>query len=30
MKRKLKDCSNLYEFYKKVLNDLIDIYENLN
>ena len=28
MKRKLKDCSNLYEFYKEVLNDLIDIHEN--
>ena len=30
MKRKLKDNSNLYEFYKEILNDLIDIYENLN
>ena len=28
MKRRLRDCSNLYEYYKKVLNDLIDIYEN--
>ena len=30
MKRKLRDYSNLYEFYKKILNDLIDIHENLN
>ena len=30
MKRKLKDCSNLYEFYREILNDLIDIYENSN
>ena len=30
IKRRLKDYLNLYEFYKKVLNDLIDIYENLN
>ena len=30
MKRRLRDCSNLYEFYKKILNDLIDIYENSN
>ena len=30
MKRKLKNCSNLYEFYKEIMNDLIDIYENLN
>ena len=28
MKRRLKDCSNLYEYYKKILNDLINIYEN--
>ena len=28
MKRKLKEYSNLYKFYKKILNDLIDIYEN--
>ena len=25
---KIKNCSNLYEFYKEILNDLIDIYEN--
>ena len=30
MERKLRDCSNLYEFYKEILNDLIDIFENLN
>ena len=30
MKRRLKDCLNLYEFYKKIINNLIDIYENLN
>ena len=30
MKRRLKGYSNLYEFYKEVLNDLIDIYESLN
>ena len=28
MRRRLRDYSNLYEYYKKVLNDLIDIYEN--
>ena len=28
MRRKLRDYSNLYEFYKEILNDLIDIYEN--
>ena len=28
MKRRLRDCSNFYQFYAKVLNDLIDIYEN--
>ena len=30
MKRRLKDYSNSYEFYKEVLNDLIDIHENLD
>ena len=30
MKRRLKDYSNLYTFYAKIMNDLIDIYENLN
>ena len=30
MKRRLKDYSNLYEFYKEILNDLIDIHENSN
>ena len=30
MKRRLKDYSNSYEFYKKILNDLIDIHENSN
>ena len=30
MKRRLKDYSNSYEFYKKVLNDLTDIHENSN
>ena len=30
MKRRLKNCSNLYEFYKKILNDLINIHENSN
>ena len=30
MKRRLKNYSNLYEFYKKIMNDLIDIYENFN
>ena len=30
MKRRLRDYSNLYEFYKEILNDLIDIHENLN
>ena len=28
MGRRLKGCSNLYEFYKEVSNDLIDIHEN--
>ena len=28
MKRRLRDYSNLYEFYKEILNDLIDIHEN--
>ena len=28
MRRRLKDYSNLYEFYKKILNDLTDIHEN--
>ena len=28
MKRRLKNCSNLYEFYKEILNNLIDIHEN--
>ena len=28
MRRRLKDYLNLYEFYKEILNDLIDIYEN--
>ena len=30
MKRRLRGCSNSYEFYKKVLNDLIDIHEDSN
>ena len=30
MRRRLKDYSNSYEFYKKILNDLIDIHENSN
>ena len=30
MRRQLKDYSNSYEFYKKILNDLINIYENSN
>ena len=30
MKRKLRDYSNLNEFNKRILNDLINIYENLN
>ena len=30
IKRRLKNYSNLYEFYKEIINDLIDIYENLN
>ena len=28
MRRRLKSYSNLYEFYKKILNDLTDIHEN--
>ena len=30
MKRRLRNYLNLYEFYKKMINDLIDIYKNLN
>ena len=30
MRRRLKDYSNLYIFYAKIINDLINIYENLN
>ena len=30
MRRRLRDYSNSYKFYKKILNDLIDIYKNSN
>ena len=30
MRRRLKDYSNLYKFYKKILNDLVDIHEDSN
>ena len=30
MRRRLKNCLNLYQFYKEIINDLIDIYENSN
>ena len=30
MRRRLKDYSNLYEYYKEILNDLADIHEDSN
>ena len=30
MKRRLRNYLNLYQFYKKIINDLINIYENFD
>ena len=30
MRRRLRNYSNLYQFYKEIMNDLIDIYENFD
>ena len=30
MKRRLRNYLNLYQFYKEIMNDLIDIYKNFD
>ena len=30
MKRRLRNCLNLYQFYIEIMNDLINIHENFN